>query len=79
MERRQIFIFQLDKQYLKEVTGTFCDGDIQTLFEKNAEKRQALAEALRKDILENGADSKRPAMRNADVRLCGNSVRRIHR
>ena len=26
--------FQLDKQYLKEVTGIFCDGDIQTLFEK---------------------------------------------
>ena len=57
MERRQIFIFQLDKQYLKEVTGTFCDGDIQTLFEKNAEKRQALAEALRKDILENGGQT----------------------
>ena len=49
--------FQLDKQYLKEVTGTFCDGDIQTLFEKNAEKRQALAEALRKDILENGGQT----------------------
>ena len=49
--------FQLDKQYLKEVTGIFCDGDIQTLFEKNAEKRQALAEALRKDILENGGQT----------------------
>lgn len=27
------------------------------LFEKNAEKRQALAEALRKDILENGGQT----------------------
>ena len=49
--------FQLDKQYLKEVTGIFCDGDIHSLFEKNAEKRQALAEALRKDILENGGQT----------------------
>ena len=55
-ENRYSF-FQLDKQYLKEVTGIFCDGDIQTLFEKNAEKRQALAEALRKDILENGGQT----------------------
>ena len=79
MERRQIFIFQLDKQYLKEVTGIFCDGDIQTLFEKNAEeKRQALAEALRKDILENGGQTVKDQSCNADVRLCGNSVRRIH-
>ena len=56
-KKTDIQFFQLDKQYLKEVTGIFCDGDIQTLFEKNAEKRQALAEALRKDILENGGQT----------------------
>ena len=56
-KKTDIHFFQLDKQYLKEVTGIFCDGDIQTLFEKNAEKRQALAEALRKDILENGGQT----------------------
>ena len=41
---------QIDDQYLQDITGTFCDGDPRTIFKKNREKQQALADALRKDI-----------------------------
>lgn len=49
--------FQLDRQYLKEITGIFSDGNAHTLFEENEEKRQALAEALREDILESSGQA----------------------
>ena len=49
--------FQLDRQYLKEITGIFSDGNAHTLFEENEEKRQALAEALQEDILESSGQA----------------------
>ena len=49
--------FQLDNKYLKEITGMFCNGDTNPLFEKNEEKRQALINALQEDIMENGGQT----------------------
>ena len=60
--------FQLDKQYLKEVTGIFCDASLHFFQIKNEYLRHR----------KRRSDSKRPAMCNADVRLYGNSIRRLH-
>lgn len=48
---------QIDDQYLQNVTGTFCDGNSHTLFEKDSEKQYALAEALREDIQDADGDT----------------------
>lgn len=43
-------MLQIDDQYLREISGVFCDGYSHTLFEKDNEKQRALADALREDI-----------------------------
>ncbi len=50
-------LFQIDNKYLKEITGIFCDGDTHTLFEENEKKRQALLEALQKDVMESTGET----------------------
>ena len=48
---------QIDDQYLQNVTGTFCDGNSYTLFDKDSEKQHALTEALREDIQDADGDT----------------------